>query len=218
MRIAVIGASGWLGGAIAREAMERGHQVTAIGRHRDRLEQLDGAEARTADTTDLASLVGAIRDHDVVVSAVTDRSTADRSIIPATAEALLEAAPAAGVPRVAFVGGGGSLEVESGVRAIDRPDFPEQYRAEAEAQAQALDILRSRGDGLGWTYLSPPPHHLLPGEKKGGYGVQAGDSPVVDEQGESRITAGDFAAAMVDELEQHRFSRRRFTAAYLRPA
>ena len=167
MRIAVVGASGWLGGAIAREAMARGHQVTAIARDKDKLEQLEGATARTADVTDLSSLVEAIRGHDVVVSAVTDRSTADRSIIPTTAAAMLEALPAAGVPRLAVVGGGGSLEVEPGVRGIDRPDFPEQYRAEAEAQAQALDILRSRGDGLDWTYMSPPPHHLLPGGEEG---------------------------------------------------
>jgi putative NADH-flavin reductase len=214
VRIAVVGASGWLGGAIAREALARGHEVTAIGRDRGKLEDVDGAEVVLADVTDRESLTAAIRGHDVVVSAVTDRSGPDRSIIPATARALLEAVPSAGVPRLAVVGGGGTLEAEPGVRGIDRPDFPAAYRAEAEAQGEALDILRSDGGDVDWTYLSPPPHDLVPGEKSGGYRAEAGDTPVTNDRGESRITAGDFASAMVDELEEHRFSGRRFTAAY----
>jgi putative NADH-flavin reductase len=164
--------------------------------------------------TDRESLVAAIRGHDVVVSSVTDRSGPDRSIIPVSARALLEAVPAAGVARLAMVGGGGSLESEPGVRGIDRPDFPDAYRAEAEAQAEALDILRGSDSDVDWTYMSPPPHDLVPGEKRGGYRAEAGDTPVTDDRGESRITAGDFASAMVDELEQPRFSGRRFTAAY----
>jgi putative NADH-flavin reductase len=160
------------------------------------------------------SVQGAVADHDVVVSAVTDRSTPDRSIIPRTARMLLDVLPAAGVQRLAVVGGGGSLESEPGVRFVDGADFPAAYLAEALAQAEALDILRGADTPVDWTYLSPPPHHLVAGEKQGGYRVEGGDAPVVDASGESRITSGDFAAALVDELEQPRFTRRRFTAAY----
>jgi uncharacterized protein len=214
MRIAVIGASGWLGGTIAREALARGHEVTAIGRDEAKLRAIDGAETAVANVDDDESLRRAVEGHDVVVSSVTDRSTADRSIIPRTVQTLLAVLPNAGVGRLAVVGGGGSLESEPGVRGIDRPDFPAAYRAEAEAQAEALDILRNADTTVDWTYLSPPPHDLVPGEKTGTYRVAAGDAPIVDEQGASRITAGDFASALVDELENDRFARRRFTAAY----
>jgi putative NADH-flavin reductase len=214
MRIAVIGASGWLGGAIAREGLARGHEVTAIGRDVGKLARITGARAAVADVTDPDSVIRAIADHDVVVSAVTNRSSADRSLIPAAVRTLLQAVPAARVARLAIVGGGGSLEVEPGIRIMDRPDFPAEYQAEAKAQADALRILRMSGAGVDWTYLSPPPDHLEPGEKTGRYRVHAGDTPVVDDHGESRITSGDFASAMLDELEQHRFSRQRFTAAY----
>jgi putative NADH-flavin reductase len=98
------------------------------------------------------------------------------------------------------------------VRAVDAPGFPEQHRAEALAQAEALDVLRGSDGGVDWTYMSPPPHHLVPGEKTSGYQVRGGDRPVVNAAGESRITAGDFAAAFVDELEANRFSRQQFTA------
>src|SRR5690348_7518331 len=79
MKIAVIGASGWLGGAIAREAVSRGHEVTAIGRDGARLSQVEGARAVVADLDDPESVVDAVRGSDVVVSSVTDRSTPDRS-------------------------------------------------------------------------------------------------------------------------------------------
>ncbi len=214
MKIAVIGASGWLGGTFTREALGRGHEVTAIGRDSDKLAAIDGTTAVVADINDPDGLVQALAGQDVVVSAVTDRTTGDRSIIARTAEVLLDVAPRAGVPRLAFFGGGGSLEVEPGVRGIDRPGFPQQYLAEARAQADALQVLRERGEGVDWTYISPPPHDLVPGEKTGAYRVAADDRPVVDEHGESRITSGDLASALMDEVEHPQFSGRRFTAAY----
>jgi putative NADH-flavin reductase len=144
MRIAVIGASGWLGGAIAREALARGHEVTAIGRDRGR------------------------------------REPARRRRPPLRR----------------------------------RTRFPEAYKPEALAQAEALGALRAAPAELDWTYLSPPPHNLVNGEKRGGYEVHVDDRPVVDATGESAIASGDLAAAMVDELEAPQFARRRFTAAY----
>ncbi|HEY2771024.1 MAG TPA: NAD(P)H-binding protein [Solirubrobacteraceae bacterium] len=209
MRIAVIGATGWLGGAIVKEALSRGHQATAIGRDQSRLAELSGVDSAVADVRDADAVAHAISGHDVVVSSVTDRSTSDRSIIPAAARSLIEAVPRAGVPRLAVVGGGGSLNAPDGGRLVDQPGFPDAYKAEALAQGEALDLLRSAPADLDWTYMSPPPHDLAPGEKRGGYTVAGGDDPVGD-----GLTSGDLADAFVDELEQHRFSRQRFTAGY----
>jgi putative NADH-flavin reductase len=214
MRIAVVGASGWLGGALAEQALERGHEVIAIARHASRMKALSGAETVAADVLDPDAIADAIRGSDVVVSAITDRSTADRSSIPAAIRSLLEAMPRAGVNRLAVVGGGGSLEARPGVRFLDEPGFPDEYRQEAEAQAEALAILRADATGVDWTYLSPPPHRLLPGERTGTYRVRGGDSALFDESGESSIASGDFASALLDEIESPRFPRTRFTVAY----
>jgi uncharacterized protein len=214
MRIAVIGASGWLGGAIAHEAMSRGHHVTAIARHPERLNELEGADLRAVDATDSQALAPVIADHDVVVSSVTDRSGPDRSVIPTVLRSLLIAVPEAGVPRMAVVGGGGSLLSDSGQRFMDSPDFHAEYLAEAQAGDEALELLRSAPPELDWTYLSPPPENLTPGEPRGGYSVRGDDRAVTNAQGHSAISSGDLAAAMVDELEAPQFSRRRFTAGY----
>ena len=144
-----------------------------------------------------------IAGHDAVVCAVTDRSTDDRSMIPSAARSLLAACEQAGVGRLVFCGGGGSLEVSPGVRAVDEPDFPPQYLAEALAQAEALAFFRAADTSVEWTYASPPPHHLEPGEKGGDYHARVGDTPVVDAEGESRLTSGDYAVAIVYALTEH---------------
>ena len=214
MRIAVIGASGWLGGSVAREALGRGHEVTAVVRDPAALDGLDGAARARADVLDPASVAAAVAGHDVVVCAVTDRSTGDRSLIPAAARSLLEALPDAGSPRLAWVGGGGSLEITPGEPLVEQPGFPGAYRAEALAQAEALALLRAAPAAIDWTYLSPPPHDLHPGEATRAYTVQGGDRAILHADGTpGGISSGDYAAALVDELERPQFIRERFTAA-----
>jgi uncharacterized protein len=214
MRIAVIGASGWLGGAIAHEALSRGHEVTAIGRDVQKLAALEGMAPVRADATDAESIGEAIADHDVVVLSVTDRSGPDRSTIPRATQAVIDSLQLANVPRLAMIGGGGSLLNESGERLVDQPGFPPEYRTEALAAAEALALLRATPEQVDWTYLSPPPENLTPGDARGGYVVRGDDHPVTDDAGHSAITSGDLAAALVDELEQPQFTRRRFTVGY----
>jgi putative NADH-flavin reductase/pimeloyl-ACP methyl ester carboxylesterase len=214
LRIAVIGASGHVGGAVAREALSRGHEVTAIARDGRRLRELSGARPREADALDVDAMAGALTGHDAVVAAVKARHEGEAELVPDAARALLAALPRAGVRRLLFAGGGGSLLSGSGERFVDSPGFPEQYRDDALAQIRALQILRDANGAVDWSYASPPPEHLVEGERTGRYRVRAGDLPVLDGDGESMITVPDYAAAIVDTLESGRFVGARFTAAY----
>jgi uncharacterized protein len=54
---------------------------------------------------------------------------------------------------------------------------------------------------------------IAPGERNGTYRTDT-DRLVVDENGESRISAEDFAVAILDEAENPRFSRMRFAVGY----
>jgi putative NADH-flavin reductase len=197
MKIAVIGATGHLGGAVAREATARGHQVTALG-------------SSHVDAADPASVKEAVAGHDAVVVAI---AGGDR-LVPRSAGALLEALPLAGVSRLVFLGGGGSLEYAPGHRFVDSPDFPPQYLQTARDQAEALAILRAAQTPVAWSYVSPPPLSLMPGEKTGHYRAEARDTPIADEKGQSRISVGDYAAAVIDTLENESFIHARFTVAY----
>ncbi|GLW34532.1 alpha/beta fold hydrolase [Actinoplanes regularis] len=197
LKLAVIGASGNLGGAAVREAQARGHRVTALRR-------------ADVDVTDPAAIERAVAGHDAVIVSV---KGPDR-LVPRAARALLEALPASGVPRLIFLGGGGSLTSPSGQRFVDLPAFPAQYRETALDQAAALDLLRAAGAAVEWTYVSPPPVHLVPGDKTGEYRAEAQDSPVLDATGESRVTVGDYASAVIDAAERRTFVRQRFTVGY----
>ncbi|MFC7548859.1 NAD(P)-dependent oxidoreductase [Plantactinospora sp. GCM10030261] len=193
MRIAVIGATGNLGGAVAREASTRGHQVTALS-------------STDLDVRDPLQIHRSTAGHDAVVVSVKGGD----GLVSRAAAALVEAH----VARLLFIGGGGSLLDPSGRRYVDAPHFPAQYKQTTLDQAAALRILVEGGNGIAWSYLSPPPVHLVPGDRTGRYRAEARDTPITDERGESRITVADFAAAAVDALEQHTFVRQRFTVAY----
>lgn len=196
MKLAVIGASGNLGSLVVAEARSRGHAVTAL-------------DSTNVDVTDAVSVEKAVRGHDAVVVAVKGPD----HLVPRAATALLEALPAAGVRRLVFLGGGGSLLSEDGTPFVASPHFPAQYLETALDQSEALRLLRAADGVVDWSYASPPPVHLVPGAKTGGYRAEARDTPLTDAAGESRISTGDYAAAIIDTVERGTFVRERFTAA-----
>lgn len=74
-----------------------------------------------------------------------------------------------------------------------------------------LDVLRQTDD-IDWTFFSPAAL-IFEGPRTSTYRPGT-DQLVTDEAGESKISFADYAIAMVDELEAHKHSRARFTAAY----
>lgn len=201
MKIAVLGASGRAGSEITKELAARGHQVLAIARKPEAIPQLPGVIAKAGDAASPA-LTDLIRPADAVISALH---------FDVSAETLLSALKTAGVPRLLVTGGAASLEAAPGVRVIDTPDFPAEWKGIALGGIAFLDALRGENE-IDWTYFSPAAL-LFEGPRLGSYRTGA-DQLLVDENGESKISFADYAIAMVDELEQHRHSRARFTAAY----
>ncbi|MGH8219681.1 MAG: NAD(P)-dependent oxidoreductase [Steroidobacteraceae bacterium] len=203
MKIALIGATGNVGSKILAEALSRGHQVTGIARHIEKLEGRDGVTARQVDMADESKLADALRGNDAVVVSVRYQSNDVRHA--------LAAAKAAGTQRILFVGGAASLEASPGVRLLDTPGFPDVIKVEAAPAALALDRIREEKT-LEWTFLSPS-IMLVPGERTGKFRI-GGDQVLKDAQGESRISQEDLAVALLDELEKPRHIRQRFTVGY----
>jgi putative NADH-flavin reductase len=108
------------------------------------------------------------------------------------------------------VGGAGSLEVAPGVQLVDTPNFPQEWKGIALAHRDVLPILKA--SDLEWTYLSPAAL-IQPGERTGKFRL-GGTQMVTDEKGESRISAEDFAVALVSELETPKHVRQQFTLGY----
>ncbi|PWK67579.1 hypothetical protein C8K44_112133 [Aminobacter sp. AP02] len=211
MKIALIGASGFVGSAVLKEAASRGNKVTAINRNPAKVEKLDGVTAVKADVTDVAALTAAIADADVVVSAF-NGGWGDPEIYAkhsAGSKAIVEAAKAAG-KRVIIVGGAGSLEID-GKQLVDGPHFPEAYKDGARAARDALAALRTE-TGLEWSFISPA-IMMAPGVRTGKFRI-GGEQPVFDAKGESHISVEDLAVAIVDEAETPKHAGKRFTVGY----
>lgn len=213
MKIVLFGATGHVGQAIARETLRRGHAVTAIVRD---LSRLTGAYPKldviVGDIAKPATCVEALRHADAVIASISARRDGGPASIARNAGILLEAAAKAGVARLAWVGGAGSLEVKPGVRVIDDPDFPAAWKAEAEGQSEALAVFRASKANIAWVYVSPAAL-LEDGERTGNYRL-GGDRLLVDANGKSRISTTDFAAALVDRVERNDRPRQRITVAY----
>ena len=198
MKVALVGASGKVGGRLIAELTARGHQVTGIARQPAET----GVPMVVADATDRAALAAAIRGNDALMVA--------GRFVSIDAATILDAIADAGMPRLLVVGGAGSLFVAPGVQLIDAPGVPAEFLPEIAAGKRFLETLQQ--SDVDWTFLSPAAQ-FGPGERTGIYRL-GGDDLMRDAKGESRISYEDLAKALVDELEAPRHSRKRFSIAY----
>lgn len=215
MNITVIGATGFVGKNITNELTDRQHNVTGISRNPATSDK-SNLSYQAVDITNTNQLAESLKGQDVVVSAYNagwDNPNLYQDFL-AGSKTIQEAAKQAGVKRLIVIGGAGSLYVADGVQAVDTPDFPKEYYAGASAARDYLNLLKEETD-LDWTFFSPA-FEMHPGINTGRTGNYrlGNDSPVFDETGRSVLSAEDLAVVIADEVEQERFHRTRFTAAY----
>lgn len=212
MNIALIGASGFIGSALLTEALQRGHQVTALVSNPAKLEARPDLTVERVDVNDSAALAALLRGKDAALSAFSGHAQADvRGYYVAGMRSIVAAAKQAALPRLLVVGGAASLEVAPGKILLDSPEFPAQWHGTAAGARDALLMLRDEPT-LDWTMLSPS-IHIEPGPRTGRFRL-GGDQVLVDADGKSHISVADYAVAMLDELERPAHSRRRFTVGY----
>ncbi|VXC50753.1 3-beta hydroxysteroid dehydrogenase [Pseudomonas sp. 8AS] len=213
MKLALIGATGYVGAALLEEALSRGHQVTALVRNPQKLPQHPLLTAVQADVHDVATLSKQLRGHDAVLSAFNPGwGSADiRQQFIAGSQAIVTATKAAGVARLLVVGGAGSLYVAPGLQLIDTPNFPAEYKEGAEGARQLLNQLREEQQ-LQWTFLSPAAL-LQPGPRTGHFRL-GGEQLLMNGDAPAQISVADLAVALLDETEQPQYIRQRFTVAY----
>jgi uncharacterized protein len=214
MKIALIGASGYVGSAVLDELLRRGHPVTALARHPEKLAARQGLTVVKADVLDSAQVAHAVAGHDAVVSAYNPGwKEADlHDLFLQGTQAILDGVKQAGVKRVLVVGGAGSLYIAPGLQLVDTPEFPAEWKQGALAAREALNRIRQENT-LDWTFLSPAVN-LIPGERRGNFRI-GGDQVMKDAKGElGTVTVGDLAVAIGDEMETPRHVKQRFTVAY----
>jgi uncharacterized protein len=208
MNVVLYGASGMIGSRILWELLHRGHTVTAVVRNPEKI-NATGARVLQGDVTDEASVAATAKSAEAAISAYAPPQAQPDLIVTAT-HSLLAGLKKAGVKRLIIVGGAGSLEVAPGVQLVDAPGFPAEWKGIAIAHRNVLPILKE--SDFDWSYLSPAAF-IQPGQRTGKF--RLGTTKLVsDSKAESRISAEDYAVALVDELENPKHLRQQFTLAY----
>ena len=216
MKIALIGATGFVGTALVAELLQRGHQVTALARNPTKLDVRPNLAAKALDAYDPDAVAAAVKGHDAVVSAINPGwdDPALYAQFMKGSQAIVGGVEQSGVKRLLVVGGAGSLFVAPGVQLVDTPEFashvPPNIVPGAKAARDALTAMRGN-TVLDWTFLSPPAM-LAPGERTGRYRV-GGEDLLMAGAAPAGISVADLAVALVDELETPRHVRARFTVA-----
>ncbi len=203
MKITVLGASGRAGSQIVKELARRGHQVTGVARHPEKIPAGENITAVAGDVQNPVTIQPNLAGADAVVSAIMFADTQP--------DQMIDLVKSANVPRYLVVGGAGSLEVAPSVKLIDTPEFPEAYKAEARAGSLFLDRLNAETE-LDWTFLSPSA--LFDGNQRTATFRLGSHQLLSDADGNSAISFPDYAIAMVDEIETPSHSRTRFTVGY----
>jgi uncharacterized protein len=213
MKVAIIGATGFVGTAILNEISNRNHEITAIARTIKSDEKVKWVQA---DIFDNDKLTEVLKGNDIVINAYNagwtnpniyeDFITGSKSI--------QEAVKKSGVKRFITIGGAGSLFVAPGIQAVDTPDFPKEYHAGASAARDYLNIIKEEKE-LDWAFFSPAfeMHAGITTGRTGTYRLGL-DNPVLDDNNRSILSVEDLAVVIADEAENAKHHQKRFTAAY----
>lgn len=215
MKVAIIGATGFVGTKLVNEALKRGFEVTAIARDTSKITD-DRASKVSVDVTDIDKLSNVLKNHDTIISAFNagwkNPNLYDDNIAGSTA--IQKAVKNSGVKRFIVVGGAGSLYISEDTQLIDTPDFPAEIKPGALAARDYLNILKEEKD-LDWAFFSPAieMHPGITTGRTGNYRLGK-TTPVFDQDNVSRLSVEDVAVVLLDETENPKHHQEQFTAAY----
>lgn len=213
MKIALIGATGFVGSAILNELANRNHDITAIARTPNDTKNVKWVKA---DVFNVDALAEILKGNDVIINAYNPGWTNPNYTddFSKGSKAIQEAAKKSGVNRFITIGGGGSLFVAPGVQAVDTPDFPKEYHAAASAARDYLDVIKEEKD-LDWAFFSPAfeMHAGITTGRTGKYRLGL-ENPVFNDEQRSILSVEDLAVVIADEAETPKHHQVRFTAGY----
>jgi uncharacterized protein len=214
-KIVLIGASGFIGSAILKEALNRDHKVTAIVRQPEKIKAAgNNLTIKKCDIFNTAALTELCKGADAVISSYNPGWTNPQIAADTTNgyDSIITAVKLAGIKRLQIVGGAGSLFISPGKRLMDSGAMPESYLPAVKALADVYLDRLSKESELDWIFFSPA-GNIAPGERTGKFRLGMNDM-IIDSEGKSNISVEDYAVAMIDELEQQAHHRERFTIGY----
>ena len=198
-KVAVIGATGFVGTQVVNELSNRGYEVEAIVRDASKVQQNEKVKAKSIDVNNVDELAEALKGNDAVISAFNagwKNPNLYDDFLNGSVN-IEKAVEKSGVKRFITVGGAGSLYID-GKQLVDGPDFPAEIKPGATAARDYLNKIRENNI-LDWTFFSPAieMHQGTAGVRTGKYRTSL-ENPVFDENGRSILSVEDVAVVLVD--------------------
>src|SRR5690606_25934411 len=119
-KIAIIGATGFVGSNLVQEAINRGYEVTAIARDIDKITN-GKVNKLSVDVNNVNELSAALQEQDAVISAFNAGWTNPNLYedFLTGSKAIQQAVKDSGVERLIIVGGAGSLYADEKTQLVD---------------------------------------------------------------------------------------------------
>ena len=213
MKITVFGATGNVGTRVIKEALLRGHEITAVIRNNAKANQFNSTvNVVIGHANDVEDVVKFSIGQDIVISATRPPQGQETQLVD-TVKSLLSGLEQTKV-RLLLVGGAASLIVpnSNGTLVVDDDQLVQAAWRDIALACFAQHKICQGNESVNWSYLSPPAV-IKPGDRTGIFRTGT-DELLVNEQGLSTISFEDFAIALLDEAESNSNSRKRFTVAY----
>lgn len=209
MKLAIIGATGMAGTALYKESVLRGHDVTAIVRHKDKAISLFGNEVKVMEKDVFELTKSDLEGFDVIVNAFA--TSPDKAYLHLDLAAkLIGLFRETESPRLFFILGAASLLDESGKLFLETlktvPDAASWISIPTEAY-KTLNFLSSI-ENVNWVGVSPSAD-FVDGEAT--VPVLGKDHLLTSSNGKSLVTSKTMAVAILNEIENPQFIRTRFT-------
>jgi putative NADH-flavin reductase len=210
MKLTIFGASGATGACLAGQALNAGHEVTAVVRDPARLTVPAQPRLRviTADVLDPASISPAVADADALITAIAPHGTGPSTLRQDSTRSIKQAMRKTGARRLLFISG--SIVADDGespylrylLKPVARHTFLRHVNADFLATEQEI-----RASDLDWTIFRPP--SLTNKPAKGSYRIAT-------DRNLPRcftITRADLAACMLSTLDDPATIHRHICAA-----
>ncbi|MFJ5828796.1 NAD(P)-dependent oxidoreductase [Streptomyces sp. NPDC093089] len=210
MKLTVFGATGGIGREIVRQALDSGHEVTAVVRDPARLTVTgERLVVHRTDLSDPDALCEAVTGRDAVLSGLGARSRADAGVAARLTRSVLTAMEVESVRRLLVVSAAplgpvpdGQALVDKAVLAIINSVLKDVY---ADLRVMESDLAASSAD---WTAVRPP--KLTDKRLTGRYRTVVGGTPP---RGRS-LARADVAHAMLKMIDDRATVRQGVGVAY----
>lgn len=189
MKIAVLAANGKVGRLVVSEALNAGHDVSAFVR----AEFGGDKRARVIVKDNLALSASDLSGYEAIIDAYGVWDNVEE--FKAEGLAVLKALSGAAA-RVIFVGGAGSSLV-GGVRLVNTPDFPAEFKLLASAHLARLEII-TKDKSTNWSIFMPAAE-FDPNGPLGAYSIKDSGELALNSKGASYISYATYAKALIDE-------------------